>query len=728
MQGIGTASRDVARVQSRGRFGDTRLAHLSPKARATLRGMGSSGARNPETGLEEHWSFKDLLPILAPVALNFLAPGVGSGIGEALGLSGTAANMVGGALAGGGIGALTGGGRGALTGALTGGALAGFNEAGGFKGIGNALGIGGADASGAAAGAAPAGGADSLGIEPTPEPAVGGVPLMQGVEPEAMGPRGLAVLAQDVPLSPSEMGQEAVASGLLPPPPTMAPRTTAPSTRGAGGVAEGSTFDKYKTPLLIGGGLLALQGLGDAPKQGDDEMAMPVASDFGGPLPKYEMDRGNFTPLSDAELRMFGLQGRSQPAGTGIFYEAPNRFKKLAEGGKVSAAPSNDDKWRPFEEYDKFRKPGAWRGDEVKPNNKPASSVRKAAERLSDLGRNGDTKLAHINPEEEQILLALGGSGTINPNTGLREYYDSEPGEGSAGSGTTGGAANDGGGGSDPMGTGADYGGDRTGQRSDLGMGPSGDYAEDAQAAQYSPRSLPQKAYDYVSTNVRDKIQDIKENPVKNAIDFALGFTPVGLINTLAGALGIGTLGGAATAAGRAVSGYDGPQTGMSAGSQPTGPQGPQSSPDGGDFYIPAPTMQIAQAPPATQIGGGSGGGPSITPSWQRNMSIPSDEALRNFGLGGQQQTPGGLFYDTPNMTHMQDGGDVSDGRSDDVPAMLSTGEHVLDAELVALAGNGSNEAGHARIEKWKADLRKQKGKALAKGKISPNAKLPRVA
>lgn len=716
MQGIGTASRDVARVQSRGRFGDTRLAHLSPPARATLRRMGSSGARNPETGLEEHWSFKDLLPILAPVALNFLAPGVGSGIGEALGLSGTAANMVGGALAGGGIGALTGGGRGALTGALTGGALAGFNEAGGFKGIGNALGIGGADASGAAAGAAPAGGADSLGIEPTPEPAVGGVPLMQGVEPEAMGPRGLAALAQDVPLSPSEMGQEAVASGLLPSPPTMAPRTTAPSTRGAGGVAEGSTFDKYKTPLLIGGGLLALQGLGDAPKQGDDEMDMPVASDFGGPLPKYEMDRGNFTPLSDAELRMFGLQGRSQPAGTGIFYEAPNRFKKLAEGGKVSAAPSNDDKWRPFEEYDKFRKPGAWRGDEVKPNNKPASSVRKAAERLSDLGRNGDTKLAHINPEEEQILLALGGSGTINPNTGLREFGYGSDSDGGADQGVGGGTSQ----GATEAGAAANAGGTPSVDPGDF-TGVTG-YDEAAQAAQYSPRSLPQKAYDYVSTNVRDKIQDIKDNPAKNAINLALGFTPVGLINTLAGALGIGTLGGAMTSAARSATGYgeqDAPSPSM-----PGSPQGPQGSPDGGDFYIPAPTTQIAQAPPATQISGG----PSITPSWQRNMSIPSDEALRNFGLGGQQQTPGGLFYDAPNMTHMADGGDVPDGRADDVPAMLSTGEHVLDSELVSLAGNGSNEAGHARIEKWKADLRKQKGKALAKGKISPNAKLPRVA
>jgi hypothetical protein len=46
--------------------------------------------------------------------------------------------------------------------------------------------------------------------------------------------------------------------------------------------------------------------------------------------------------------------------------------------------------------------------------------------RLADLiqryGRNGDTELAHINPIEPHILKSLGGSGTINPATGLREY------------------------------------------------------------------------------------------------------------------------------------------------------------------------------------------------------------------------------------------------------------------------------------------------------------------
>ena len=40
-------------------------------------------------------------------------------------------------------------------------------------------------------------------------------------------------------------------------------------------------------------------------------------------------------------------------------------------------------------------------------------------------GRNGDTMLAHINPREANLLQSLGGSGSVNPYTGLREFYDS---------------------------------------------------------------------------------------------------------------------------------------------------------------------------------------------------------------------------------------------------------------------------------------------------------------
>jgi hypothetical protein len=45
------------------------------------------------------------------------------------------------------------------------------------------------------------------------------------------------------------------------------------------------------------------------------------------------------------------------------------------------------------------------------------------ADELAKYGRNGDTMMAHINPQEAQMLKMMGGAGTINPTTGLPEYF-----------------------------------------------------------------------------------------------------------------------------------------------------------------------------------------------------------------------------------------------------------------------------------------------------------------
>lgn len=45
------------------------------------------------------------------------------------------------------------------------------------------------------------------------------------------------------------------------------------------------------------------------------------------------------------------------------------------------------------------------------------------AQDLASKGRNGDTMLAHINPQEAALLKSLGGSGTTNPETGLPEFF-----------------------------------------------------------------------------------------------------------------------------------------------------------------------------------------------------------------------------------------------------------------------------------------------------------------
>ena len=62
-------------------------------------------------------------------------------------------------------------------------------------------------------------------------------------------------------------------------------------------------------------------------------------------------------------------------------------------------------------------------------------------------------------------------------------------------------------------------------------------------------------------------------------------------------------------------------------------------------------------------------------------------------------------------------------GRADTIDAKLSEGEYVMDAETVSLLGDGSVAAGAQKLEQLRRNIRKHKGKALAKGKISPNAK-----
>lgn len=42
---------------------------------------------------------------------------------------------------------------------------------------------------------------------------------------------------------------------------------------------------------------------------------------------------------------------------------------------------------------------------------------------LAKAGRNGDTMLAHLSPKSAATLKRMGGSGTINPKTGLPEYF-----------------------------------------------------------------------------------------------------------------------------------------------------------------------------------------------------------------------------------------------------------------------------------------------------------------
>jgi len=65
---------------------------------------------------------------------------------------------------------------------------------------------------------------------------------------------------------------------------------------------------------------------------------------------------------------------------------------------------------------------------ELRKMTRMGGDLRKIARLLQDKGRNGDTILAHINPREAALLREQGGSGEINPQTGLMEFADEEAG------------------------------------------------------------------------------------------------------------------------------------------------------------------------------------------------------------------------------------------------------------------------------------------------------------
>ena len=57
------------------------------------------------------------------------------------------------------------------------------------------------------------------------------------------------------------------------------------------------------------------------------------------------------------------------------------------------------------------------------------TDLRRAAQQILAAGRNGDTMLAHITPREAAMLKAAGGSGTVNPRTGLPEFFGADRGD-----------------------------------------------------------------------------------------------------------------------------------------------------------------------------------------------------------------------------------------------------------------------------------------------------------
>jgi len=137
---------------------------------------------------------------------------------------------------------------------------------------------------------------------------------------------------------------------------------------------------------------------------------------------------------------------------------------------------------------------------------------------------------------------------------------------------------------------------------------------------------------------------------------------------------------------------------------------------------LPAPTMPGASSNfavrPAAEIGTVNGEPRDWTKyGFGPEASFFSYVPQRGYAHGGEAHGDG------PDRSFAVQG--PGDGRSDEIPAMLSDGEYVMDAETVALLGNGSPKAGAQVLDEFRVNVRKHKGQKLAKGEFSVNAKKP---
>ena len=118
---------------------------------------------------------------------------------------------------------------------------------------------------------------------------------------------------------------------------------------------------------------------------------------------------------------------------------------------------------------------------------------------------------------------------------------------------------------------------------------------------------------------------------------------------------------------------------------------------------------------------------PAPMPLYDQNMGYADggDVAPVGMGLPPSAAMPQLMSAALTGYMNARGGGRINgagDGKSDDIPAMLSVGEHVIDAATVSDLGNGDNDIGHKRIEEMKQKIRNNAGRKNPR-KASPKQK-----
>lgn len=422
------------------------------------------------------------------------------------------------------------------------------------------------------------------------------------------------------------------------------------------------------------------------------------------------------------------------------------------------------------------------------------------AQQLQRMGRGGDTMLAHINPREAAVLARMGGSGTVNPNTGLTEFKGGglggiiraivpialnfiAPGLGMVGSALAGGALS------------AATGGNFLQGAVMGGLGAGGGSMLGGMANKAMGLGLGEAATSALGSGLIGGAMGAATGQgfAKGALSGAAGNYLGGQLGSMGGTGALGTgMGEAGRSFGNMLTaGYD-PKTSLIGGglaglaSGMMGKPLTKSSPSGqvleglkgtgtgfGGVGTDPAVAGYSDAPAATSTGGLSSllggdmsvgkllagaqvlgalqGAPepvqqavaSMSPEQQEYFNRPSvtwnwDQLQKDAATSGQdlssymaqnwnKVTAG--QYNNPAPPKLARGGALNamalGGRSDTIDAKLSPGEYVMDAETLALLGNGSTDSGAKKMDQMRSAIRAHKGRALARGKISPNAKLP---
>lgn len=135
-----------------------------------------------------------------------------------------------------------------------------------------------------------------------------------------------------------------------------------------------------------------------------------------------------------------------------------------------------------------------------------------------------------------------------------------------------------------------------------------------------------------------------------------------------------------------------------------------------------------AQLPPSRYTQPNLAARPTGPTDWNRYAFGPEKSFFNYVPQNPQGYAEGGLAYSHGGDADLRSQFAVSGegtGRSDDIEARLSDGEYVMDAETVALLGDGSNKAGAEVLDTLRVNLRKHKGRSLAQGEFSVKAKSP---